>query len=34
MRILANIPDDDILEDCDSLIFQVEIGELHERDKF
>ena len=33
MRIQSTIPYDDELEDCISLQYQVEIGELHERDK-
>lgn len=33
MRIQSLIPDDDELENCISLQYQVEIGELHERDK-
>jgi hypothetical protein len=34
MKILSQIPDDDEIEGCVSLTFNVEIGELHERDKF
>ena len=34
MRIQTILPDDEDLEDCISLIYNVEIGELHERDKF
>jgi len=34
MKVQSHIPDDDLLEDCISLTYNVEIGELHERDKF
>ena len=28
------MPDDDIMDDCVSLTYSVEFGELHERDKY
>lgn len=34
MRIQTSIPDDELMDDCVSLMYSVEIGELHERDKF
>ena len=34
MRIQSIIPDDEIMDDCISLTYSVEIGELHERDKY
>ena len=34
MVIQTKIEDDDILDNLDALFFSVEIGELHERDKF
>ena len=34
MRIQSMIPDDEELDDCVSLMYTVEIGELHERDKY
>ena len=34
MLILSHILDDEILEDCKGLHYNIEIGELHERDKF
>lgn len=34
MIVQTEIADDDLLEDLETLYFSVEIGELHERDKF
>jgi hypothetical protein len=34
MRIQSAVPDDDIMDDCVSLTYSVEFGELHERDKY
>ena len=34
MRIQSIIPDDEMMDDCISLTYSVEIGELHERDKY
>ena len=34
MRIQTVLPDDEFLDDAISLTYNVEIGELHERDKF
>ena len=34
MRIQSSIPEDDIMDDCASLTYSVEFGELHERDKY
>ena len=34
MRIQTVLPDDEFLDDAISLIYNIEIGELHERDKF
>ena len=34
MRIQSIIPDDDLMDGCISLTYNVEIGELHERDKY
>lgn len=34
MRIQSIIPDDEIMDDCISLTYNVEVGELHERDKY
>jgi hypothetical protein len=34
MRIQTLLPDDEFMDDSISLIYNVEIGELHERDKF
>lgn len=34
MTIMSGINDDEILDECKNLFYSVEIGELHERDKF
>ena len=34
MRIQTVLPDDEFLDEAISLTYNVEIGELHERDKF
>jgi hypothetical protein len=34
MIVYTKIEDYDIIEDLDTLYYSVEIGELHERDKF
>lgn len=34
MRIQSTIPDDEDMDNCISLTYNVEIGELHERDKY
>ena len=34
MRIQSIIPDDELMDGCTSLTYNVEIGELHERDKY
>lgn len=34
MLVETQILDDDLLEDCKSLQYLVEIGEIHERDKY
>ena len=34
MRIQTEIPDDELMDGCISLTYNVEIGELHERDKY
>jgi hypothetical protein len=33
MTILSHILDDDLIDDLKSLVYSVELGELHERDK-
>lgn len=34
MRINTQVPDDEIMDDCVSLTYYLEFGELHERDKY
>lgn len=34
MRIQSAIPDDEVMDDCVSLTYNIEFGELHERDKY
>ena len=34
MRIQSSIPDDEFMDDCISLQYVMEFGELHERDKY
>ena len=34
MKIQTIIPDEEIMDDCLSLNYNVEFGELHERDKY
>ena len=34
MTIKSEINDEEVLEECKNLYYSVEIGELHERDKF
>jgi hypothetical protein len=34
MRIQTLLPDDEFMDDCVSLTYLVEFGELHERDKY
>lgn len=34
MRVQTQIPDDELMDDCLSLTYYLEFGELHERDKY
>ena len=34
MRVQSAIPDDEAMDDCVSLTYNIEFGELHERDKY
>ena len=34
MTIMSGIDDEEVLEQCKNLFYTVEIGEMHERDKF
>lgn len=34
MRIQTVIPDDELMDDCISLTYYLDFGELHERDKY
>ena len=34
MVVLTKLEDENLIEDLDTLYFQVDIGELYERDKF
>lgn len=34
MTVVSHIMDDELLEECKSLQYSVEIGEIHERDKY
>ena len=34
MRVQSIIPDEEVMDDCVSLTYTLEFGELHERDKY
>ena len=34
MRIQTIIPDEELMDDCIGLTYNIEFGELHERDKY